>query len=55
MPVPTDTAELKKLRSDLANAQIEADKGKKASAQAADLAKQNKDLSTRLAAAGEKR
>jgi DNA repair exonuclease SbcCD ATPase subunit len=54
VPVPTDTAELKKLRSDLANAQIEADKGKKASAQAADLAKQNKDLSAQLAAADKK-
>lgn len=53
-PAPTDTAELNKLRSDLADARAEADKGKNASAQAADLERQNKDLSAKLTAAEKK-
>jgi DNA repair exonuclease SbcCD ATPase subunit len=53
-PAPTDTTELKKLRSDLADARAEADKSRKASAQAAELEKQNKDLSARLATAEKK-
>jgi len=54
-PVPVDnSAELKKLQGQLDAARAEADKGKKASAQAADLEKQNKDLSAQLATAQKK-
>ena len=50
-PAPVDnSAELKKLRDELDATRAEADKGKKASAQVADLEKQNKDLSAKLAA-----
>ncbi|MGA2140638.1 MAG: hypothetical protein ABSH14_17430, partial [Verrucomicrobiia bacterium] len=45
------SAEVKKLRADLDKARTEADAGKKSAAQAADLQKQNKDLSAQLAAA----
>jgi len=50
-PVPVDnSAELKKVQGQLDAARAEADKGKKASAQVADLQKQNKDLTAKLAA-----
>jgi myosin heavy subunit len=50
-PTPVDnSAELKKLRDQLDATRAEADKRKKASAQVADLEKQNKDLSAKLAA-----
>ena len=48
-----NSAELKKLREELDATRTEADKGKKTSAQVADLEKQNKDLSAKLA--GEKK
>src|ERR1017187_2111383 len=49
-PAPVDnSAELKKLRDELDATRAEANKGKKASAQVADLEKQNKDLSAKLA------
>ena len=50
-PAPTDTAELKKLRTEADNAHVDADKAHKA---AADLEKQNKDLTAKLAAAEKK-
>jgi chromosome segregation ATPase len=50
-PVPVDnSAELKKLRDELAATRAEADKGKKASARINELEKKNKDLSAKLAA-----
>ena len=50
-PAPVDnSAELKKLRDELDATRAEANKGKKASAQVADLEKQNKDLNTKLTA-----
>jgi hypothetical protein len=50
-PVPVDnSAELKKLQGDLDTARAEADKGRKASARANELEKENKDLSVKLAA-----
>ena len=45
------SADLKKLRADLDKARAEADAAKKSATQVADLQKQNKDLSTQLAAA----
>jgi DNA repair exonuclease SbcCD ATPase subunit len=51
---PADSAEMKKLRAELSKTRAEADAAKKSAAQVPDLEKQNKDLSTKLAAAGKK-
>ena len=50
----TDAAEVKKLRADLEAARADATQSKKDAARAIDLEKQNKDLSTKLAAAEKK-
>ena len=46
---PADTAEIKKLRDQLAAARAEADKGKIAVGRVTDLERQNADLSAKLA------
>ena len=51
---PSDSAEMKKLRAELNKTRAEADSAKKSAAQVPDLQKQNKDLSTQLAAAEKK-
>lgn len=55
VPVPTgDSGELKKLRADLDSARADAAQSKKNAARAADLEKENKDLSAKLATAEKK-